>query len=458
MALNGTMVKIETVTVGSGGAASIEFTNIPQTYTDLMILYSSRSAGNVTGSWSCKWSFNGATTSYTTRGIFGDGSAASTSTTSDTYGGYHNNSTSTASTFGNGRIYITNYTDGNNKSYSIDAVAENNATGGYASLLAGLRSNTAAITSVKLEDYNGNNLAQYSSATLYGISKVPSIAKAYGGEISFDSNYVYHVFPSSGTFTPLQNLTVDFLVVAGGGGGGGQYGGGGGAGGYRTSVGTSGRNSSAETPLSLTASTNYTVTVGAGGNGGSDGNVDGSQGSNSVFSTVTSTGGGRGGTTNSTAGSGGAGGGPGVPDSDRTIAGGGGTANQGFDSGSSIRSGGGANLFAGAGGGGAGAAGASNSGRTGGDGGTGIASSITGTSVTRAGGGGGAGGFDGSGTKGTGGSGGGGDGAQNNTTVAQSGTVNTGGGGGGGMYTTGTATQKSGGAGGSGIVIVRYAK
>ena len=95
MALNGTMVKIETVTVGSGGAASIEFTNIPQTYTDLMILYSSRSAGNVTGSWSCKWSFNGATTSYTTRGLFGDGSSASSSSTSDTYGGYHDNSTAT---------------------------------------------------------------------------------------------------------------------------------------------------------------------------------------------------------------------------------------------------------------------------------------------------------------------------------------------------------------------------
>jgi hypothetical protein len=44
MALNGTMVKIDTVTVGSGGAASIEFTNIPQTYTDLQIVLSARSA------------------------------------------------------------------------------------------------------------------------------------------------------------------------------------------------------------------------------------------------------------------------------------------------------------------------------------------------------------------------------------------------------------------------------
>jgi len=33
-----TLKKIQTVTVGSGGAASIEFTSIPQTYTDLKLV------------------------------------------------------------------------------------------------------------------------------------------------------------------------------------------------------------------------------------------------------------------------------------------------------------------------------------------------------------------------------------------------------------------------------------
>ena len=37
-----TMVKLQTVTVGSGGASSIDFTNIPQTYTDLKIVLSAR--------------------------------------------------------------------------------------------------------------------------------------------------------------------------------------------------------------------------------------------------------------------------------------------------------------------------------------------------------------------------------------------------------------------------------
>jgi hypothetical protein len=62
------------------------------------------------------------------------------------------------------------------------------------------------------------------------------------------------------------------LVVAGGGGGGGNHGGGGGAGGYRTST------------LSVSASTAYTITVGAGGGASQIGQ-------NSVFSSITSTGG-----------------------------------------------------------------------------------------------------------------------------------------------------------------------
>ena len=62
---------------------------------------------------------------------------------------------------------------------------------------------------------------------------------------------------------------VAFLVIAGGGGGavwnGGKSCGGGGAGGYRTSVGTSGGGASAESNVSVTPGTSYTITVGAGG-------------------------------------------------------------------------------------------------------------------------------------------------------------------------------------------------
>ena len=72
-------------------------------------------------------------------------------------------------------------------------------------------------------------------------------------------------------------LTVDFLVVAGGGGGGSTGdaigAAGGGAGGLLTSYGSnSGGGALAGTSLTLSAGTDYTVTVGAGGGSPSSSN------------------------------------------------------------------------------------------------------------------------------------------------------------------------------------------
>jgi len=91
----------------------------------------------------------------------------------------------------------------------------------------------------------------------------------------------YKIFTASGSWVCPTGVTqVEYLVVAGGGGG---CSGGGGAGGFRTGTG-----------LSVTAGTNYTVTVGGGGAAGKhdDGTSRGTDGSNSVFSTITSAGGG----------------------------------------------------------------------------------------------------------------------------------------------------------------------
>ena len=55
-----TLSKIATITVGAAGAASINFTNIPQIYTDLKIVMSARTTYNApTGQYI---SFNGSTT------------------------------------------------------------------------------------------------------------------------------------------------------------------------------------------------------------------------------------------------------------------------------------------------------------------------------------------------------------------------------------------------------------
>lgn len=450
-----TMNLIAKQTVGSGGASSVTFSNIPQTYTDIKVVASVRSSKADTYDYGL-FTFNGTSTNYSTKILYGSGSGAGslnwgTSTAIST--AMINDANNTASTFSSLDIYIPNYTSNNAKSVSIDNVQENNATTSYASLSAGLWSTTnAPITSITFT-CEGGNWVEFSTFYLYGISnstttQATTVPYASGGDvITTDGTYWYHAFKYSGSFTPLKNLTCDYLVVAGGGGGGG-VGGGGGAGGLRSTVTATGGGGSLESPLSLLANTAYTATVGAGGSGstGGDGS-SGSSGSNSVFATITSTGGGFGSAANVVGGTGGSGGGS------RNNTAGSGTANQGY--------GGASWASLGGGGGGAGAAGSAGSGGgTGGNGGAGVAISALATATATGvsnyyagGGGGGSNSGVGGAVASSGGAGGGGAGTLGNT--GASGTANTGGGGGGGGFNG--STGFNGGAGGSGIIIVRYA-
>ena len=167
-----TYVKIATVSLGSA-AATISFTSIPSTYTDLIVMGSLRNSAVDTNTDSVL-TFNSSTSGYSARRLAGTGSAAESSTQGATNGYYWaltgEGTSWTANTFSNGSIYIPNYTSSNNKSISTDAVAENNGTAASAQLVAGLWSNSAAITSITLTSGAGN-FVQYSTATLYGISK-----------------------------------------------------------------------------------------------------------------------------------------------------------------------------------------------------------------------------------------------------------------------------------------------
>ena len=166
-----TYTKIATVTVGSGGAADITFSSIPATYTDLSLFISTRQPGGA-NSWSdLRIRFNGSTTNYTDKLLYGDGSTAASISETDTGIIIRsvNNGVATANTFGNALIYIPNYTSSNNKSVSIDQVTENNATQALAGLTAGLWSNSAAITSIAFTPNTAGNFSEYSTATLYGI-------------------------------------------------------------------------------------------------------------------------------------------------------------------------------------------------------------------------------------------------------------------------------------------------
>ena len=160
---------ISSVTVGSGGAASMAFTSIPATYTDLVVKISGRTnhSGYADG---MDLTFNSNASSYTYKYFQGDGSTVSTGTGSAKVFGRTNASTSTASTFGNTEVYISNYASSNNKSFSIDSVVENNATSGDDWLAGNLWSNSAAITSISITPQVGTTFLEYSTAYLYGIS------------------------------------------------------------------------------------------------------------------------------------------------------------------------------------------------------------------------------------------------------------------------------------------------
>ena len=164
-----TYTLISSVTVGSGGASSIDFTSIPGTYTDLVIKLSARSTSATAD---VKINFNSITTGYTRLALQGDGSSTPTSSSaSDSWIGAIPGSGQTANAFGNTEIYIPNYAGSTNKSFSVDVVTETNATQAYATLLARLWSNTAAITSISLSALAGSlTFAEYSTAYLYGIS------------------------------------------------------------------------------------------------------------------------------------------------------------------------------------------------------------------------------------------------------------------------------------------------
>jgi hypothetical protein len=164
-----TYTLIQEVTIGSGGAANIEFTSIPATYTDLVILISCRGSGSgvVVDS---KIQFNNSTSNYAGRNIEGNG----TTIYSQTHGStgiklIDAGSGATSNIFTSAEVYIPNYRGNQFKSISMANVTENFGSSSWAQYLAGSWSDTSAITSIKLTPDAGTYL-QHSSAYLYGIS------------------------------------------------------------------------------------------------------------------------------------------------------------------------------------------------------------------------------------------------------------------------------------------------
>jgi len=162
---------IATVTVGSGGASSVEFTSIPSTYAHLQIRGISRSTGGGS-SGNVYLQFNGVTTSsYAWHWVYGDGSSATASSgSSDTSAFVVRTAytSATSSIFGAAVIDILDYTN-TNKTKTVRALSGHDNNGsGFAWFSSGLFNSTNAISSITIKAQDGNFL-QYTSFALYGI-------------------------------------------------------------------------------------------------------------------------------------------------------------------------------------------------------------------------------------------------------------------------------------------------
>jgi len=165
-----TMKLVATATVGSGGAANMQFLSIPQTETDLILIVSARTTAASDGN------LNISATGHTgvqRRTLLGSGSTTtSTNTTANMDVPVVIGTGATSNTFCSVQYYIPNYTTTTVKSVSIEAVGENNATTANQVIISGRigTSAAAAMTEITLTNSTGN-FAEYSSASLYTIKK-----------------------------------------------------------------------------------------------------------------------------------------------------------------------------------------------------------------------------------------------------------------------------------------------
>ena len=161
---------IATVTVGSGGSATITFSSIPSTYKHLQIRGISRSVGaniNITAQ------LNGDTgTNYSLHNFIGDGAAASVNgagSFGSLFLGYTPSTASTASCFSGTVIDVLDYTN-TNKNTTLRSLTGSDLNGsGSIRFMSGAWFNTSAVTSVVLSISGADSFAQYSSFALYGI-------------------------------------------------------------------------------------------------------------------------------------------------------------------------------------------------------------------------------------------------------------------------------------------------
>jgi hypothetical protein len=158
----------------STAAASVTFSAIPATYTDLVLRASARNSAAVNNA-VLGLTVNGLTTTiYSTLYLQGTGSAGSSTfnaTATELNGNAFEGTAQTANTFTSIEFYMPNYASASNKPIVGISQGENNATAALTRLSANLIRTSAAVNSINLFDTGAANFVSGSSFYLYGIKK-----------------------------------------------------------------------------------------------------------------------------------------------------------------------------------------------------------------------------------------------------------------------------------------------
>jgi hypothetical protein len=164
MPAGNTYTQIASTTLGSA-SASVTFSSIPSTYTDLVLIVSVQNNTTPTN-WAIQ--FNGDTAAnYSSTFLRGNGTAALSGRNTSNALGYVGVAYSTANIFDFGGVNIQNYS--NTTTYKTYLARYGNAPTDGVAARVGLWSSTAAITSIRIFP-ESNSFSTGSTFNLYGIA------------------------------------------------------------------------------------------------------------------------------------------------------------------------------------------------------------------------------------------------------------------------------------------------
>lgn len=171
---NGAYDALATVTVGSGGASSIEFAGIPSGYKHLQIRSIARnttSGGNL--DYAFRFNGDSSTSNYAWHRLFGDGATTygqwNTNPVGQAFIGITTQSTDTASIFGTAVTDILDYTSVTKNKTVRSFWGKDTNGGGLVGLASALWLNSStAINQITVLPQSGS-FAQYSQFSLFGV-------------------------------------------------------------------------------------------------------------------------------------------------------------------------------------------------------------------------------------------------------------------------------------------------